>query len=116
MATTAEIRNKALKRLGILGRGQTARSEDAADLDAAYAELHAMLQVKGLTPWGSATADIPAQYVNDVVFLLAFWRADEYSVSPAKYQRISFGAAIAETNIRELQALGIQAPTKTENY
>lgn len=116
MATTAEIRNKALKRLGVLGRGQTARSEDADDLDSAYQELHAELEAEGMTPWGANTADIPAQYVNSIVSLLAFSRINEYSVPTERFQRITLTAAGARRKIRSLQQIPQQGPTPIENF
>jgi hypothetical protein len=116
MATTAEIRNKALRMLGVLGRGQTARSEDADDMDNAYAELHAKLLIKGLTPWGDADADIPAGQVADVVALLSYSRMSEYNIPAERAQKIAAMAAMAEPNLRELQALPMQGTTPIENY
>lgn len=116
MATTAEIRNKALKRLGVLGRGQTARSEDTADLDAAYVELHAKLETDGLAPWGANTVDIPAEFVDDVVSLLAFSRADEYSLSQAKYQRLALAASRAVPNMRRLLQVPLQGAVEIQSF
>ena len=49
MATIAQIVDKALDRLGVLGTGQTAQSEDVERLTAAYNEVYAVLSVKNLT-------------------------------------------------------------------
>lgn len=121
MATTAEVRTRALRRLGVLGRGQTARAEDNAELDQAYKELYADLEVKGLTTWGNNTADVPDRFVDPISALLAAYRVEEFSVPPAKYQRImeaAYGRSgnKAENRIRELQSVGKNAPTKIENY
>lgn len=116
MATVEEVRNKALKRLGVLGRGQTARSEDAADLDAAYIELHAYLENKNLAPWGDKTVDVPPEFVDPVVDLLANSRATEYSIPDKKYQRIIGRASIAESRMQEILQVDPQERTQMENY
>ena len=49
MTTVAEIRNKAARRLGVLGVGQTLQNNIQADLDEAYEEVYSFLQTKSLT-------------------------------------------------------------------
>lgn len=116
MATTAQIRTRVLRRLGVLGRGQTARAEDNAEIDQAYKEVYADLENKGLTIWGSNTADVPDRFVDPISALVAASRVEEFSVPLPKYQRIMGAASVAENRIRELQSVGKNAPTKIENF
>lgn len=100
-ATAAEIRNKALRRLGILGLGQTASSELSNDVDAAYNEVYARLSEVGLVGWALASS-VPNEYVAPMVALVAGERVDEYGVAGERYQRIKADAAKAEMDIRRL--------------
>lgn len=93
MATKTDIRNKALKRLGILGATQTATAEQAVDLEAAYDEVYAELEANDLAVWDDET--IPNEFVAPVVALVAQARLDEYSVSTERYQRIVADASRA---------------------
>ena len=51
MATATQIREKALKKLGVKAIGSTTQSEIQADVDNAYTEVYAMLNTLNLTPW-----------------------------------------------------------------
>lgn len=95
MASAAEIRNKALRRLGVLAIGQTATAEQGADLEAAYAEVYAALLERNLAVWGASEA-VPDYLVNPVVALVAYARVNEYSVSDSRYQRLARDAGSAE--------------------
>ena len=116
MATTAEIRNRALKRLGVLSRSQTASAADNAEIDQAYKEVYAILDNKGLAIWGSNTADVPDRFVDPISALVAASRVEEFSVPVPKYQRIMGAASTAENRIRELQSVGKNAPTKIQAF
>lgn len=113
MATKATIRNKAVKKLGVLATGQTLPSEIAADLDEAYDEVYAALSAKNLTnDWESD--DIPTEYVTPLVALVAFARADEYGIPNDRYQRIAGDVSRATAEIRELQESNVyKTPTAT---
>lgn len=111
MATAAEIRNKAAKRMGLFGTGQTLRSAIAADLDAAYTELYAVLSAKELVVWDEDEA-VPSEFVDDLVTLLAYSRLDEYSVPLERYNRIVSKVPGAIPRIRALQASNVyKVPT-----
>lgn len=97
MATKTDIRNKALKRLGVIGATQSATAEQAADLEAAYDEVYAELEAQDLAVWDDAT--IPDEFVAPVVALVALARADEYGISNERYQRIAADAATAHKRI-----------------
>jgi hypothetical protein len=102
MATAAQIRTKALKKLGVLAIGQTASAEISADLDEAYEEVYAQLDARNLAEWDS-DEEIPDEYVNPVVALVAYARVDEYSIPNDRYQRITLDMRQALAQIREMQ-------------
>lgn len=49
--TKTTLRNNVLKRIGVLADGETARPEQAADVEAVYDQLHAMLFEEGAVRW-----------------------------------------------------------------
>ncbi len=99
---SATIRNKALKRMGLVSVGQTASSEMTADLDAAYSEVYAELSALDLVTWNSGDT-VPLEFVHSVVSLTAYHRIDEYSISNDRYSRVVADASGAIPRIRELQ-------------
>lgn len=99
MATKAEIRDKAARKLGIKAIGQTLENPVSSDLDDAYTEVYAMLRGEDLVTWHS-TAEVPDNLVWPVVALVAFSRVDEYNISGERYQRITAAAGAAEATIR----------------
>ena len=115
MATAAEIREKALKKLGVKTTGQTTQSEVTADLNAAYTEVYAMLDALGLTTWDS-DEDVPDEMVLPVVFLVANSRKDEYSIPNDRYQRVSSDGSSAITLIREMQASNTYKTPEAEYF
>lgn len=106
MATATQIREKALKKLGVKATGQTTRAEIAADLDSAYAEVYAMLSTLRLTTW-DVDEDIPDEFVIPVVWMVADSRKDEYSIPNDRYQRITADGAKALPLIKEMQASNV---------
>lgn len=115
MATTTEMRQKAAERLYIIGRGQTVKSQDSNDLDDAYAEVYAQLDVKGLTTW-SSTDDIPEEYVNDIVAMMCRRRLDTYAIPEPRRSEIKQDDLLAELNIREMQNKGRVGETIIQEY
>jgi hypothetical protein len=123
VATATQLRNKALYKLGVFGTGQTASSQKQADLDASYTEVYAELSSRSLTTWDS-DEDIPDEYVNPVVALMADSRKDEYSIPNDRYQRITIDArgdgtprnpgAIA--NIKTVQASNVYETPKSDYF
>lgn len=91
MATAAQIRDKAAKKLGLFGTGQTLRGAISADLDDAYTEVYGMLSKKKLTTWDS-DEPIPDEFVFPVVALVADARKNEYAIPDRKYLRIMLDA------------------------
>ena len=115
MATSAEIRNKAAKKLGLYGTGQTLRSAISADIDAAYTEVYAELAALGIATWGASDA-IPSHLVRAMVALVAGARVNEYSLPLERYQRIVADSAAAEKRIRQLTSSGKHGQTPIENF
>lgn len=115
MATLAEIRVKAAKKLGLLGVGQTLRSTIDDDLTDAYTEVYAEIESLDLATW-SSTDNIPDHFVSAVVAWVAGARVDEYSVPDNKYQRVVTEASGAEAKLRRLQAEALQGETEMEYF
>lgn len=124
MATAEQIREKAIKKLGINGSSQTTSSSLQNDIDAAYAEVYAQLDTLGLATWDS-DEEVPSEFVNPVKNLVAFQRVDEYSVPAERYSRIvrdakgvtgdtKFPGAVAE--IREMQASNAYKTPEAEYF
>lgn len=99
MSTPAtELRNKALRELRVFGTGQTASSEKQADLDAAYNEVYADLTRRSLTTW-DIDEEIPDEFVNPVVLLMADARKNVYGIPNDLFQRITIDARGDGTHI-----------------
>lgn len=111
MATVSEVQTRALRRLGVLARGQTARAEDESEMSEAYAELYSMLDKKSLAVWGDVDDEVPDEYVDPIASLLAFSRVDEYSVPVQRYQRLAAKDALALPKLRDLIADVVEQPT-----
>ena len=114
MATATQIREKALKKLGVKAIGSTTQSEIQEDVDNAYTEVYAMLNTLKLTPWDS-DEDIPDEFVIPVVYLVADSRKDEYSIPNDRYQRISADGERALPLIKSMLASNVYV-TPTADY
>lgn len=73
--TIAQVRNRALTKLVKLPLGQTPTGAQADDMENAYNQVYSRLEQLGLVSW-SSTDDIPDEFVEDVVSLMAFERAE----------------------------------------
>jgi hypothetical protein len=115
MASAAEIRNRAAKKLGLYGTGQTLRSEMAADIDAAYVEVYAELELQSLVTW-AIDDDVPDALIRSLVALVAGARVDAYSVPAEKYARITRESDGAEDRIRKFLAKPKMGVTEIEEF
>lgn len=77
MATKAELRNKVLQKLGIIGAGETPSSDDQTLVEEAYDSAYVYLRSLHLVSWGSSD-DIPTYAVNPVRNYVASQVANEY--------------------------------------
>lgn len=101
MATKAEIRDRALRKLGVLATGQTADA-NAADLaGTAYDEIHAELTELGLAIW-PLTAECPDRLSEHVANLVAYRLVNDFSVSSERYQRIVADSSRSESYIHRM--------------
>lgn len=91
MATAAEVRNKALRKVRVLEENDTPTTEMASDVDETYLELHAKLFEDNAVYWDS-DEEVPTEAVLPIVKLLAAEIADEYGVDEARYQRLQIEA------------------------
>lgn len=87
MATSAEIRTRAAEKLGILGEGETLRSAHTTVLDQAYTEVYAQLRADDLVAWDS-DENVPDEFSEAVVAMVAFARANHFRAPNDKYQRL----------------------------
>lgn len=111
--TKAQVRNRALIKLGVLAKGQTAESIDADDMDDAYDQVYARLEQKGMVTW-SSTDDIPDEFVEDVTALMAFERSE--NIPEARYIRIASDASRAFINISSLIQGEYENPREYTDY
>lgn len=121
--TAAEIRNKALKKLGVFGTGTTASSGKSDDLDQAYLEVYEQLSRRHLVTWDT-DEEIPDEFIHSVVALVADARKDEYRIPNDLFQRITLDArgdntvvnpgAIAE--IKTVQASNVYKQPTAEYF
>ena len=102
MATATDARNRAAFILGIYGEGDTLPDYQAADLDSAYTEIYARLSAKGVA-WWDEDDEIPDECITHVAAMMAYSRADDYSVSNDRYGRISIRNTAAIPELRELK-------------
>lgn len=114
--TRAQMANRILRRLGVLGTGQKAKSEDTSYALQAYDELYSQLEELGLAEWG-ATDDVPNEYVNDIVNWAAYNLIDDFKCSTQRYQRIQIASSRAEPNIRRIQSGEfVYSPVEIQNH
>ena len=114
--TTAQIRNQAAQKMGLLGTGQTLQSAISADIDQAYLEVYAMLESKGLANWGTSSTAVPNELVEPIVAMVAGIRSTRYAIPTERYQRIKIEESGAEDRIRTVLAQRKFAPTRINNY
>ena len=86
MATKAQIRDKALTKLGVLAPGATASSEAADSMTKAYNEVYASLEELTLTFFPQD--NVPDSVADSVAALCAWSRVSEFLVSELRYQRV----------------------------
>ena len=94
MATLKSVKEKALRRLGVLAQGQQMSSDQDQVTQSAYNSLYARLLTKNIVAWGKSD-DIPDAFVEPVVQMLAFDLTNEYGVSNDRWQRLQLAASTA---------------------
>lgn len=120
MATKAQIKTRALRRLRVLAAGETASTDIDDIIDAAYDATYAMLAEDGTVTWGS-TDDVPDEAEYAFTTLVAAQCADEFGVPEDRYRRLQAEAwgpdgAGRKCAMRKLREYSAQqyAPMETE--
>lgn len=99
MATKAEIRNRAARKIGVLGIGQTLGAQYTGVVDEAYDNVFYQLRAKGFNTWAYA-AEVPAQVADYYSTLVANKCAVELGASSEKIATL---AAQEPQAMREIQ-------------
>jgi hypothetical protein len=115
MATAAEIRNKAAKKLGVLSAANTLQSDISDDLDDAYTEAYRLLEEEGLASWALAD-EVPAALVHPMTSIVALSRVNEYATSDSRYQRVVGDGSGAMRSIRRYSRQPLTEETPIENF
>ncbi|MEW8418212.1 MAG: hypothetical protein AB2669_21360 [Candidatus Thiodiazotropha endolucinida] len=79
MATVNELRNKVLRKLKVLPKGQAAEAEDASIVKDAYLELYEQLTLEGIISYPDSS-DIPTEVVIPLVVIVAANLVDEFEL------------------------------------
>lgn len=111
--TIAECRNRALVKLGKLPLGQTPDGASADDMEDAYTQVYARLARRGVVSW-SPTDSIPDEFVEDIVSLMAFERAE--GIPDSRYMRLMGDANRAFGNICATHSGKWVNPRKVTDY
>lgn len=115
MAALLSVKQKALRRLGVLASGQTMTGDQDLQASTAYDSIYERLLAKDLAVWAKA-GDVPDACVEPVVSLLAFELANEYGVSDSRWQRLQFSANKAEAELRIIVFPSYVSTTEVTDY
>lgn len=113
MPTSADLREKVLTRLGVIGEGQTSEAYDASRMDDLITYEFAWLESRGLNYW---VDDIPAAVMTPLIEYLASISAKEFAPGPeASPFEMERGSAFR----RLVSAVAVEdhsEPLRTEYY
>lgn len=115
MATQAEVRKRALIKLGIGNRHQSPVASLDSDMSNAYNEVYLQLQEIDIAYWGQ-TSDVPDEVANEVASLMAWRRVDDYGVSNDRYQRLAAGFQNAHSAIRTMSVNAYRSTSEPEDF
>lgn len=115
MATRAEVRKRALIKLGRASLSQTPESYLDADMVNAYNEVYRTLQEMDLVYWGQ-TSDVPDEVANHVATLMAWFRVNDYGVSAERHTRLAVDASSAESRIRMMAVSQYRSVDEPEDF
>ena len=120
MATATEVRNSALRKLGVIESGGTPSTDEATDVDAAYSQVYAYLATEKAVTWDS-DEDVPDEATRFVTSVLCAWIADEFA--PALFDAWQFRAFGPDGNsghlgkLRDLATADrVSVPTRAVYY
>lgn len=91
--TKADIRNRTLQRMRVLGQGQTASAEEAAHVDQHIELLHNELEARDLARIGSLTwtVDNIPDYLAEAYTAMAAFRASPLFGRQTSYDEYTMG-------------------------
>lgn len=111
MATKEEVRDKVLRKLTVLAKGQTAKAEDASLVESHISSIHSNLLAKGKIYW--PVDNTPEEAVNAFVWIVANECKTEFGITnpelPLKSQQ-------ATTDIAELNAVAYEGEPNEGQY
>lgn len=109
-----EIRNRALRSLGVIGWGETPDTTISDDMDQAYTEVYARLEQANLTTWAES-ASVPDEVVEPVVLMCALARMVDHRVNANRKQElVSLGGAEGEKAMARIRAQ-IRTPYQSDS-
>jgi hypothetical protein len=103
VATQAEVRKRALRKLGLASTSQAPTSDLDSDMQEAYTETYTMLERQSQTFWGESL-DVPDEIANHLAALMAFTRANDYGIGTERYQRLAAERTVA---LREFRMMAV---------
>jgi hypothetical protein len=115
MATQAEVRLRALIKLGVGSRTETPVSYLTNDMSNAYTEVYLRLQELDIAYWGQ-TSDVPDEVANEVAVLMAWRRVNDYGVGNDRYTRLAQEYVAAEPRIREVSVSAYRSTDDPEDF
>jgi len=106
--TRAELIDRVARKLGKLALGQTATGDMESDIGDAYDQMYADLDNANLITFASTS--IPDEFVEPIVSLVAFTRAE--GIPAERYNRIALSASTARQKVADL-INGIRTDSRT---
>ena len=100
--TPEELRNRTFQKLRLAKPGEAPSAEDADVIDKAYVVLFAEFEQLGIAGW--IFDDIDDRYIDRLRSALAARVADDFQIPDARSQLLKTEGAIAENQIRSLNA------------
>lgn len=94
MATLAEITEKVLQRLQVVGEGDEIIPADSELVQDRYASLLEMMRTEGIADW-TASESIPEYAEAPVTMMLAAHVAEEFAVPEPRHSRLQRDGAFA---------------------
>lgn len=115
MATVAEIAALALKKIGVIGSGETPEAADSTEAQNAYGRLYAMLNEDGWTTWAEAT--IPERLEDAVADCVAARVRPLFRTSEAGPSQNITDYAVCDAYLKSLlRRKHTQAPIEMTDY
>jgi hypothetical protein len=97
--TPAELKDRVLGKLRVLGAGQTAEAEDVFTVNEGYTSVYEQLKNQNLVTW-SLTGDIPDKLATQIIKMVAYEVSDEFHIPEQRIQRLLIEADRALDDIR----------------